>query len=131
MPDWTKEYYPDKMLEPTIFSFVLNAWNDKMNRLKGGENKCSIKLLIDVKKYFVLGVLLKKIIGDWQSKVKGTISPSSRKAFLYGGHDSTIVNLMRTLKVWDTQMPEYGITILLELSQTRSGIYGVEVIDIY
>lgn len=37
LPEWTKEFYPDQMLEPTIFSFILNAWNDKMNRLKGGK----------------------------------------------------------------------------------------------
>ncbi|XP_030747512.1 prostatic acid phosphatase-like isoform X2 [Sitophilus oryzae] len=108
LPEWTNKYYPDQMLEPTVFSYILNSWNDKLNRLKGG-------------------VLLKKIIQDWQSKVNDTISPKSRKAFLYGGHDSTIVNLMRTLKVWDPQLPDYAITILLEFSQDSHGLYGVEV----
>lgn len=108
LPDWTKEYYPEKMLEPTIFSFILNAWNDKMNRLKGG-------------------LLLKKVINDWQSKADSTISSDPHKAFLYGGHDSTIVNFLRSLKVWDPQLPDYGIAILLELSKDESGVYGVEV----
>ncbi|CAG9770170.1 unnamed protein product [Ceutorhynchus assimilis] len=108
LPAWTKEYYPDKMYEPVVFSFILNAYNDEMNRLKGG-------------------VLLKKILNDWQSKINGTISPKTRKAFLYGGHDSTIVNFMRSLKVWDPQLPDYAITILLELSQDQAGTYGVEV----
>ncbi|XP_076257186.1 prostatic acid phosphatase-like isoform X1 [Rhynchophorus ferrugineus] len=108
LPEWTRNYYPDKMLGPTIFSYILNAWNDKMNRLKGG-------------------VLLKKIFGDWESRADGTISPATRKAFLYVGHDSTIVNLMRTLKVWDAQLPDYSITILLELYEDSSGTYGVEV----
>lgn len=36
LPEWTEQYYPDKLLEPTVFSFILNAYNDKMNRLKGG-----------------------------------------------------------------------------------------------
>ncbi|XP_050315759.1 prostatic acid phosphatase-like isoform X2 [Anthonomus grandis grandis] len=106
LPDWTKDYYPDKMLEPTVFSFILNAWNDKMNRLKGG-------------------VLLKKILSDWQAKTNET-SSTAIKGILYGGHDSTVVNLLRTLKVWDPQFPDYGITILMELSKDTNGTYGVE-----
>lgn len=72
-------------------------------------------------------MFLKKIIQDWQSKADGTISPGTRKAFLYGGHDATITNLMRSLKVWDPQLPVYAITVFLELSQDESGTYGVEV----
>ncbi|KAJ8921163.1 hypothetical protein NQ315_013635 [Exocentrus adspersus] len=109
LPEWTKEFYPDKMLEPTIFSFVLNAYNDKMNRLKGG-------------------VLLKKLLSDWKSKADGTISPVNRQAFLYGGHDSTISNLLSALNVWDPQIPGYAITILLELSRDLStNELGVEI----
>ncbi|KAJ8967045.1 hypothetical protein NQ314_003162 [Rhamnusium bicolor] len=109
LPGWTKEYYPEQMLKPTIFSFVLNAYNDKINRYKGG-------------------ILLKKLISDWKSKVEGTISPKSRRAFLYGGHDATISNLMSALKVWDPQLPDYGITVLLELSRdTSTNEYGVEI----
>ncbi|XP_060534308.1 testicular acid phosphatase homolog isoform X2 [Cylas formicarius] len=105
LPDWTEEYYPKKMFEPTIFSYILNAYNDKMNRLKGG-------------------VLLKRILQHWEAKAAGN---EKLKAVLYGGHDSTIVNLMRTLKVWDPQFPNYSITILLELSVDETGTYHVEV----
>jgi prostatic aicd phosphatase len=109
LPEWTKQYYPDKLLPPTIFSFVLNAYNDRLKRLKGG-------------------VLLKKLVSDWRSKVDGTIEPAQRKAFLYAGHDSTIVNILSALKVWDPQMPDYGITVLLELSRDKiTNEYGVEV----
>ncbi|CAG9815088.1 unnamed protein product [Phaedon cochleariae] len=109
LPDWTKSYYPDKMNYPTVKSFVLNAYNDKMNRLIGG-------------------VLLKKLIQDWTSKAAGTIKPSARKAILYGGHDATIVNLLSTLKVWDEQFPDYAITILFELyKDNASNEYGIEI----
>ncbi|KAJ8985186.1 hypothetical protein NQ317_018215 [Molorchus minor] len=119
LPEWTKSYYPDKMLRPTILSYVLNAYNDKMNRLKRGT------ILFFP---FILGVLLKKIITDWTDKTNGTLSPTDRQAFLYGGHDSTISNLMRTLKVWDPQLPVYGITVLLELyKDLTTDAYGVEI----
>lgn len=107
LPDWTKNFYPHKMLPPTIFSFILNSYNDRLIRLKGG-------------------VFLKKLISDWRSKINGEINP--RKAFLYGGHDATIVNLMTALNVWDPQMPEYGIMIILEFSKDRiTKNYGLEI----
>lgn len=36
LPAWTKNFYPDKMYEPTVLSYIFNAYNDEMNRLKGG-----------------------------------------------------------------------------------------------
>ncbi|XP_028130269.1 prostatic acid phosphatase isoform X2 [Diabrotica virgifera virgifera] len=106
LPDWTKNYYPDRMYFPTVRSFVLNAYNDQMNRLIGG-------------------VLVKKLIEDWSAKSEGKLA---RKAVLYGGHDGTIVNLMSALKVWDEQVPDYAISILFELSKDRStNEYGVEI----
>ncbi|KAL3270774.1 hypothetical protein HHI36_021300 [Cryptolaemus montrouzieri] len=109
LPEWTKDFYPDKLKEPTIFFYVFNSYTDKMKRLKGG-------------------VLLKKLISDWKSKADGQLKPKERKAFLYGGHDSTIANLLSALKVWDPQIPVYGITILLEMSRDKSsGEMGIEV----
>lgn len=109
LPSWTKGYFPDQLFKPAVFSYVLNAYNEKLNRLKGG-------------------VLLKKLLSDWKTKADGTLKPSQRKAYLYGGHDSTIANILSTLKVWDPQIPEYGITILLELSKDRiTNEYGLEV----
>ncbi|RZB39347.1 venom acid phosphatase Acph-1 [Asbolus verrucosus] len=109
LPKWTKNYYPDKLLPPTIFSYVLNAYTDRLKRLKGG-------------------VLLKKLLSDWHGKVDGTIEPAERKAFLYGGHDSTIANILSTLKVWDPQVPVYGIMILLEFSRDKiTNSHGLEV----
>ncbi|VEN39548.1 unnamed protein product [Callosobruchus maculatus] len=109
LPEWTKNYYPDKLYEPTVESYILNTYNDKMNRLKGG-------------------VFVKKLLNDWESKATDTLVPKERKAYLYGGHDSTIVNIMRTLKIWDTQFPGYGIMILFEmLRDEKSGEYGIEI----
>lgn len=94
------------MLEPTIFSYILNSYTQKLQRLKGG-------------------VLLKKLINDWKSKEENSIK---QKAFLYGGHDSTIVNILRALNVWDPQLPGYGITILFEFSRdVVTGHYGLQV----
>ncbi|KAK4878735.1 hypothetical protein RN001_011241 [Aquatica leii] len=109
LPAWTKEFYPEKMYEPMVFSYVLNAYNDKLNRLKGG-------------------VLLKKMIDDWKNVAAGTISPKGRKAFLYIGHDSTIVNILSTVKVWEPQIPGFAINTFFELSYDKDqNKYGVEI----
>lgn len=74
------------------------------------------------------GVLLKKLLADWQEVVDGSQTPKNRKAFLYGGHDSTIANLLSALNVFDPQVPGYGISILLEFSKDKiTNNYGLEV----
>ncbi|KAK5638355.1 hypothetical protein RI129_012650 [Pyrocoelia pectoralis] len=105
LPDWTKEFYPKRMLNSTTFSYILNAYNDNLNRLKGG-------------------VLLKKLISDWTAAQ----SNPKHKAFLYIGHDSTIVNILSTLKVWEPQIPGFAINVLFELSfNDTQNEYGVEI----
>lgn len=106
LPNWTHNYYPSRMHFPTVRSFVLKAFNDNMNRLIGG-------------------VLLKKLIGDWTTKIEGK---NNFKAILYGGHDQTVVNLLSTLKVWDEQFPEFAIAVFFELyKDTSTNEYGVEI----
>lgn len=76
----------------------------------------------------VLGVFLKKLLADWQAVASDSPKSKARKAFLYIGHDSTIVNLLSTLKVWDPQLPGYAINILLEFSKDRiTNEFGLEV----
>lgn len=47
--------------------------------------------------------------------------------FVYAGHDSTISNLLSALKVWDPQIPDYGIMILIELHSNKMGSHGIKV----
>lgn len=88
----------------------------------------------------IVGVLLRKLLTDWHQKANTSLNAQNssllqllhskewiaeaniygeiskeRKLFLFGGHDSTITNLLRALNVWDIQNPDYGITVLLEL----------------
>ncbi|KAF5290069.1 hypothetical protein FQA39_LY14850 [Lamprigera yunnana] len=106
LPSWTKDFYPNQMTEATIFSYVLNSYNDKLNRLKGG-------------------VFIKKLIEDWKLTMNGTLQP---KAFLYVGHDSTIVNILSALKLWTPQIPNFSCNIFVEFSYNHSiDQYGVEI----
>lgn len=107
LPGWTKGLYPEKMMQPTAFSYVLNVYSQKLKRLKAGP-------------------LLKKLLDDWSFKVP----PKFRKikTYVLGGHDSTIANLLSVLDVWEPQVPGFGATILLELHRdTITNEYGIEV----
>ncbi|KAB0791597.1 hypothetical protein PPYR_03397 [Photinus pyralis] len=109
LPDWTRQYYPHRMLKSTELSFVLNVYNDRLSRFKGG-------------------VLLKKMIEDWKSVADGTLKPKQRKAFLYIGHDTTVVNILSALKLWHPQVPGFAINTFFEFSQDlNTKEYGVEV----
>jgi prostatic aicd phosphatase len=87
-------------------SYVYNAYNDELKRLKGG-------------------VFVKKAINDWDKKVEEKLKT---KIFVYAGHDSTVTNILSAFDVWQQQFPDYGITTMLELSKHKiSGEYGVEI----
>lgn len=74
---------------------------------------------------------MKKLLQDWKAVANNSLAPKERKMFLYGGHDSTIVNILRTLQVWDPQFPGFGIMILFEFSKdVITNTYGLEVCKI-
>lgn len=79
-------------------------------------------------KFIFTGLLLKKLIEDWQSIAEKKQQPPERKAILYGGHDSTITNILNALNVWDPQFPDYGIMIMFEFyKDLTTNHYGVQV----
>lgn len=90
----------------TDLSFIYNVYTDEMKRIKGGP-------------------FLKKCINDWDKK---SDSKLKQKFFIYGGHDATITNILSAFKVWEPQLPDYGITTMLEFSQHKgTGQHGVEI----
>lgn len=74
------------MQDLTDKSYVYNAYNSLLKRLKGG-------------------VFVKKVISDWNSKKN---DKSNKKIFLYAGHDSSVTNILAALNVWTEQFPDYG-----------------------
>lgn len=53
------------------------------------------------------------------AKKNNTLKPEIRKMFMYIGHDSTIVTLMDVMHVWNNQMPNYNIMIMIELHENN------------
>lgn len=98
LPEWTKNYYPDKLIPLTLFELQLNTYNDEFRRLKGGP-------------------MLKKFTDEMLARKKGIQKPEKNKMFMYIGHDSTIVTLLDTMHIWYNQMPLYNIMTMIELHE--------------
>lgn len=107
LPEWTKDYYPDKLIPLTLFELQLNTYRDEFRRLKGGP-------------------MLKKFTDDMLAKRRGILQPEERKMFMYIGHDSTIVTLLDTLHIWYNQLPYYNIMTMIELHEDE-GEWNVQV----
>lgn len=109
LPEWTKDYYPEKLLPLTTLSYVLNVYNDEMKKLKGGP-------------------FLKKTLAEWDAVIANEANPKNKKIFVYAGHDSTVVNLLSVFNVWREQFPSYAIMGILELHKhKRTGEFSVRI----
>jgi len=109
LPDWTKRFYPDKLLNLTELSYIYNVHTDELKKFKAGP-------------------FLEKMIKEWNQKKAGTIKPKDRKIFLYTGHDSTVVNILHAIGVWEQQLPVYGIMAIFELLEdSKTGEYGIQI----
>ncbi|CAL7933369.1 unnamed protein product [Xylocopa violacea] len=102
LPEWTKDYYPDKLIPLTLYDLQLNVYDDLLKRLKGGP-------------------FLKKIVTDMLAKRDNTLEPEARKMFMYIGHDSTVVTLLDVMHVWNNQIPNYNIMTMIELHENKDG----------
>jgi prostatic aicd phosphatase len=65
LPKWTSGLFPEKMEKFHSKFFVLQVFNQKLKRLKGGP-------------------FLKKIIGDWDRKIE---EKTKTKFSMFSGHD--------------------------------------------
>lgn len=109
LPNWTQKYYPNPLEKLTELSYVYNVNNDELKSLKAGP-------------------FLGKMINEWKQESKNILKPIDRKIYLYCGHDSTIVNIMAAIGVWEQQLPIYGIMGIFELLQdTVTQEFGVQI----
>ncbi|OXU18767.1 hypothetical protein TSAR_012990, partial [Trichomalopsis sarcophagae] len=107
LPNWTNEYFPDMLKPLSSLSLKMNVYNESLLKMKGGP-------------------LVSKIAHSMLDRAQST-KPYKRKMFMYVGHDSTIVNLLEGLKVWDMQIPGYSIMTMVELHENELEGYNVQI----
>ncbi|XP_076258925.1 venom acid phosphatase Acph-1-like [Rhynchophorus ferrugineus] len=105
LPRWTEAIYPEPLHSAAVDIYYLLTNNTNLRQLTAG--------------YF-----LRKILSDSASKIDGTLTPSSRKMFLYSAHENNIGTLLLSLEAYKiTDIPPYGGHVLIELHKIR-GVYG-------
>ena len=108
LPAWTKKYYPEQLIDLTDQSYIYNVYTDELKKFKAGP-------------------WYEKLLKEYSEKVEGKLKPKDRKILMYTGHDSTVVNYLHALGVWDKQFPTYGIMAIWELVKDKqSGVVGVQ-----
>lgn len=101
LPSWTKDYYPHRLENLTELSYIYNVYTPEMKKIKAGP-------------------FLQKLVDQFDAKANNSIKPKESKISLYTGHDSSIVNILSALNVWEQQMPVYGIMALFELVRDKA-----------
>ncbi|XP_044741781.1 lysosomal acid phosphatase-like [Chrysoperla carnea] len=96
LPNWTAVVYPNRTLPLMKQSLAIFSYTPFMKRIRGGS-------------------FIKEVINNMILKRDGKLTPN-RDLFLYSAHDITLVHVFRTLGFEDLFKPEYGATLIFELS---------------
>ncbi|CAG4962078.1 unnamed protein product [Parnassius apollo] len=100
LPNWTHSIFPDKLREPSCYSFSTSTATPLMARL-------------------MVGPLLKQIVNKMFDSISNK-TKSALKLSIYSGHDFTIGNILSAMGFFDGNCPPYTATILLELIYDNS-----------
>ncbi|XP_068632862.1 prostatic acid phosphatase isoform X2 [Battus philenor] len=95
LPNWTQSIFPQKLKEPSCYSFTTSTATPLMARL-------------------MVGPLLKDIVNKMLLSISN--SPSQAlKMSIYSGHDFTISNILSAMDLFDGNCPPFTATIIMEL----------------
>ncbi|XP_017874714.1 PREDICTED: prostatic acid phosphatase [Drosophila arizonae] len=96
LPVWAQKVYGSPELTyASNFAFSINTHTRQLARLTAGP-------------------LLKDVLSRLETKYKRQLKPD-RNVFIYSAHDTTVANLLNTLKLFQLHSPPYTACILFEL----------------
>lgn len=73
-----------------------------------------------------VGPLLNEIVNHMQEKKNGTLNPD-RMLWIYSAHDTTIVNFLNTIGLYEQILVPYAAVLMIELRLNVTGNYVVTV----
>jgi len=116
-------FYCDKCHNLAIPDWAIERWTD-------------LEYLHNLKYYYEYGLpelcrltggdLLGHMIDNMKQKASGRME--NRKALLYSSHDTKLVALLSSLKVWDGICPPYASAVIVELHKLTDGSFGVQIL---
>ncbi|XP_020798569.1 prostatic acid phosphatase isoform X2 [Drosophila serrata] len=110
LPEWTQKVYDhEELTYAANFAFAINTYTRNLARLKTGP-------------------LLKDIFQRIDDKASGRLKPD-RSMWMYSAHDTTIANVLNTLKVFEVSLTSpYVACIMVEL---RIDDYNTPLVSIF
>lgn len=121
LPKWTEAVFPKNLLALAERNLALLTENDFMKRVRGGKMIQSYsddvvhwnpELII----IYILGYLVTDVL-DKMIQIRNNQLKSTRRLYIYSGHDVTLVNVMRALNIISqtSSKPEFASAIHFEL----------------
>lgn len=101
LPEWTKQVYPEPLRSISARSFSTKTNTPMLARLKTGP-------------------LIQEMLQRFRNKAANTLKPN-RTVWVYSAHDTTVANVLNTLRLFDLHNPPFTACIMLELRQSTSG----------
>ncbi|VVC34466.1 Histidine phosphatase superfamily,Histidine phosphatase superfamily, clade-2,Histidine acid [Cinara cedri] len=105
LPKWTKSIYPEPLLTVVKQNIELPTHTLALKRLRGG-------------------ALLNDIVHRMVEKKNRTLNPN-RMIWIYSAHDSTIINLLDSMELFNYAIVPYGAVLMFELRLNKTGSYVV------
>lgn len=101
LPEWTKQVYPEPLRSISARSFATKTVTPMLARLKTGP-------------------LIQEMLQRFRNKEDNTLKPN-RSVWVYSAHDTTIANVLNTLRLFDLHNPPFAACVMLELRKSTSG----------
>lgn len=119
------------MKELSDFSFTLKAYNQDMQRLRGGRESLNLQsLLYNCFQFHVIhvtGPLVKELVDHLKDYAHGQLTPPNRKLFMYSAHDVSVSTFLSALKIFNDIQPPYASMVLVELHELQPNNFSVQV----
>jgi prostatic aicd phosphatase len=101
MPNWTKDVFPEPTQSIASQVYGYHNFDPRVKQINSG-------------------FMVKKILDDSQKKIEGG---STKKIFLYSGHESTLGYMLNALGVTEPHVPPYGSAISFEVRKSADQFY--------
>ncbi|CAG9762350.1 unnamed protein product [Ceutorhynchus assimilis] len=107
LDSWTTQVYPEPLKSLAVDIFYVMTNNTVLRKKMAGS-------------------LLKKVITDTYSLIHGTLSPPTRKMFVYSAHDTNVGSMYLSLQAYKMdQPPPYGSSFIFEVHEIE-GVWGLK-----
>lgn len=108
MPEWCNDEVYRKMKEITLLEYEILSYTTQLKRLNGG-------------------FIVKQFINNMNPKGERS-NKSSRKIYIYSGHEVNIASFVKAHNMTEPKIPEYGSAVIVEKLRDENDNFYVRVI---